>query len=379
VTGLFYLFEDNVADFADIFAGGISADRVLKNTAEAAAVYAQFDINATDALTLTAGMRYTDESKKFTLEPNINPRWATPFSTRDIQALGIPTSKKSKIWTPRFALEYRATDDVLLYASATRGFKSGGWNARGTQPAEFQPFDPEKVWSYEAGAKSDFLDRTLRVNLNAFYMDVTDFQLPASFVRPNGTIAFITRNFADLENYGVEAELTWVPAEGLNLFVAGGLQEADYKNLNPSIPAQAANCRALLAIPAATRPPTAGICNAGIVTVTGDLAEPVRAPDYSVTFGGNYAIPVASDYVFTPSVSVRRVGRSPNSSSNFPAGIQPAFWQANAGVTFGDADNIWEVAAECENCFGERFITAFFVGPYIDEPSRWAVRLRYNF
>ncbi|MDX2142985.1 MAG: TonB-dependent receptor [Rhodospirillaceae bacterium] len=389
VAGLFYLYEDNLADFADIFAGGISADRTLKNTAEAAAGYVQADFNASDALTITAGIRYTDEGKKFTVETNpgtpltcadpTNLTTCAAFGTRQIVAAGIPTSLKSKVWTPRFALEYKASDDILLYASATRGFKSGGWNARGTRAFEFLPFDPEVVWSYEGGFKSDLLDNTLRFNVNAFYMDVTDFQLPASFVRPNGTVAFITRNFADLQNYGVETEVTWVPVDGLNLFVAGGMQEADYANLNPSIAAQAAACNALLAIPVATRPSTAGICNAGIVTTTGTLAEPVRAPDYTVTFGGNYAIPVGNDFVVSPSASIRRVGRSPNSSSNFPAGIQPGFWQVNSGITFGDVDDTWELAAECENCFGERFITAFFVGAYIDEPSRWAVRLRYNF
>jgi iron complex outermembrane receptor protein len=56
-----------------------------------------------------------------------------------------------------------------MYASATRGFKSGGWNARGTTPDQIQPFRPEKIWSYELGLRSELIERTLRMNLTAFW------------------------------------------------------------------------------------------------------------------------------------------------------------------------------------------------------------------
>ncbi|MEO0575590.1 MAG: TonB-dependent receptor, partial [Pseudomonadota bacterium] len=64
---------------------------------------------------------------------------------------GVPTSQDEQIVTPRVAYSYDFSDQVMAYASATRGFKSGGWNARGTSPDAFQPFGPETLWSYEAG------------------------------------------------------------------------------------------------------------------------------------------------------------------------------------------------------------------------------------
>ena len=79
-------------------------------------------------------------------------------------AVRIPTKLQTKLWTPRFALNWKPNDDILLFASATRGFKSGGWNARETSPTRILPFGPEKVWSYEIGAKTELFDRRLRAN-----------------------------------------------------------------------------------------------------------------------------------------------------------------------------------------------------------------------
>ena len=71
-----------------------------------------------------------------------------------------------------------------------------------------------------------------RLNVTAYYADTSGLQTPSAFVRPNGTIAFITRNFADYENYGIEAELTLAPADGLNIFASLGWQDDQYNMTN---------------------------------------------------------------------------------------------------------------------------------------------------
>ena len=234
VAGVFYFKEENKTDFGDIFTLGIApggfplllADRLLKNETEAYAAYAQADFNVTDALKLTAGVRYTDEEKTFSIRDNrpavggglcFGPNQFAPSPCLNdanlVAANGvrIPTEQSIEIFTPRFAVNYDLDDDVLLFASATRGFKSGGWNARGTSPSELLPFDPEKVWNYEAGFKSELFDRRLRFNLTGYYLDVTDLQTPSALIRDNGSIGFITRNFANYENFGVEIELQAEP------------------------------------------------------------------------------------------------------------------------------------------------------------------------
>ena len=133
-------------------------------------------------------MRYTDETKTFSLNDNraicntggVLP--ATCLSNANLFApsgVKIPRAQSIKIWTPRFAVNFKPADDVLLFVSATRGFKSGGWNARGSATNTFLPFGPEKVWSYEAGIKSELFARRLRANLTVYQEDVTDLQTPS--------------------------------------------------------------------------------------------------------------------------------------------------------------------------------------------------------
>jgi iron complex outermembrane receptor protein len=406
VAGVFYLYEDNITDFADNNATNattgvplIAADRTLKNKTESVAGYTQLDFNVTDRLKLTAGVRYTDEEKEIDFQPNANPRvpctapagqplfnpttgLATSpatcniFSTRDIIAFGIPVSRKTTVWTPRFAADYKINDDIMLFASATKGFKSGGWNARGTNAGAIQPFDPEVVWNYETGVRSDWFDDRLRVNATGYYMDVSAFQIPAGSLNPaTNTTTFITGNFADLENYGLEVEAVAAPIDNLNITVGLGLQDAKYKNPAASVITQLNTCRASLAAGGTG----AGTCNVGIVTPDGRIGVPTRAPEFNLALGVNYTIPLTGDLSLTPNVNARRTKGYWLSGSNAPQAFQPSFWRVNAGVSLESTQG-WELAAECENCFGENVITAYLAPvAFLDDPSRWAVRAKYKF
>ena len=101
------------------------------------------------------------------------------LNTANLAAFKFPTELPTKLWTPHFALNYKVSDDVLVFATATRGFRSGGYNVRGGDISSFAPFFAEKVWSYEVGTKSEFLDRRLRANITLFDTEVTGFQLPS--------------------------------------------------------------------------------------------------------------------------------------------------------------------------------------------------------
>src|SRR3546814_16792582 len=93
----------------------------------------------------------------------------------------------------------------MVYASATRGFKSGGF-----QLGDGRPFLPEYIWSYEVGLKSTLLDRRLRANVSAFYYDYTNLQV----VEYNNGVASTT-NAGKATNKGVEAELMARPFDSL--------------------------------------------------------------------------------------------------------------------------------------------------------------------
>jgi len=384
VTGFYGFYDNNDTSFANISlpvtgAPTVTQDRTMKNKTQSAAAYFQGDYRITDKLTATAGVRYTDETKSIDFQPNASPiatRLFPPFSTVDLVSFGVPTELGEKLWTPRFALDYKATDDLMFFASATRGFKSGGWNARANFGRLALDFAAEKVWSYEAGMRSEWFDGRLRVNLNAFQMNVEDFQLPAGYADPvTNVINYLTRNFAGLENQGFEAEVTWAPTDRINVFWAGGAQSAKYVDVDPSVLAQAANCKALIA---AGRP-TTNVCNVSIVTPTGDIAEPVRAPEFTSTLGLNGRIPLGSKLELVPSVNWSYSGDSWAATANTPIGLQKSHSTYNGGVTLRDTDGKWSLTADCTNCTNTEYVVSYLVYPYLPEPRRWMVRARYDF
>lgn len=416
VAGGYYFYEDTSTDFADTF-GAVGfpfllADRVIDNDAEAFALYGQADVHVTDQITLTAGLRWTDEEKNFQIRDNrpvcngdqSAPGCLSNFNLVATNGATIPDSQSVSIFTPRFAATYEPNDDLLFFVSATRGFKSGGWNARGTAGSELLPFGPETTWSYETGFRSEFWDNRARLNVTAYYADTTGLQTPSAFVRPNGTIAFITRNFADYENYGIEAELTLAPIDGLNVFASLGWQDDEYKiDRNApavdqfgvtSVAAQQAQCQAALA---ANMPSPA--CGAGIVTPDGRIAEPVRTPDWSIAGGVSYEVPVGSNWTFTPSVNAAYRSSFESGTSNvtiyqsgpgtfnttgngqFVLGsFNDGYFVVNAGITFAEVDEGLRLSLTCTNCFSEDYNSSTLANTtYYNAPGTWLVSARYDF
>jgi iron complex outermembrane receptor protein len=435
VTGVYYFDEKNDTDFADLFnlggAGPVGfpfllADRRLKNNTKAWAGYAQADVNVTDALTVTAGIRYTDEEKTFSIHDNrascndgtIEATCLDDSRLFAANGVAIPTKLKTKVWTPRFAINYKVSSDVLLFVSATKGFKSGGWNARATAPSEALPFGPETAWSYETGIKADLLDNRLRVNLTGFWLDIDGLQTPSAFTRANGSIAFITRNFADYRNKGVELEVTARPATGLTVFGSVGYADDEYR-LDPNAPAfdlygvqavagQLATCRAQLAAnrtPLGSGTDNATACGVGIVAPTGQLSEPVRSPDWTVAVGMSYDAPMGGGLSLLPSINASwrsssetgtsqvsfydqaftspggvAYGSNTRGNGNFITGsFSPARWIVNASLTL-KSEGGWSIAAECKNCFDEEAIESTLANySYLNAPRTWTIRAKYDF
>lgn len=380
VAGVYYFNEKNTSDFANITlpltgTATRSADRVMSNDTEDYAGYVQGDFHLSPALTFTAGLRYTDEVKTIAFRPNDSPLAAgnalyVPFDTQDLIDAGIPTKLHSKEWTPRFALKYEFNPDLNVFVSATRGFKAGGWNARAYYATGAQAFTQETIWSYEAGIRSEWLDRRLRVNLTGFYFTDWDQQLPGGGLdATTGTITYLTRNVADLRNYGIEGEVNLEPVDNLNIFWSFGVQHARYRNLNAQTLEQQENCLAGI---------TANNCNAGVITPEGDVAIPTRAPDFTSTLGVSYKADLGGGYSLSPTVNWRFVDDTWVSTSNDPRGFQKAYNLINAGLTLDTPDN-WSLGIECSNCFDKVYRTSYLIYPYLNAPGSWMVRARYRF
>jgi iron complex outermembrane receptor protein len=348
----------------------------MRNNTKATAGYFQGDIHPTPKLTLTAGIRYTDEHKTIGFTPNVSPLPAAlplyvPFTTQDVINAGIPVDLRSKVWTPRFAVDYKFTKDVMAYASATKGFKSGGWNSRAYYAAGAFPFFKETVWSYETGLRSEWFHHMLKANVTGFYYIDYDAQLPGGALNPaTGTITYLTTNVADLHNYGVEGEFTLTPVRRLNIFWNFGTQHASYKNLNAITLAQQTACRAGI---------VANNCGIGIITKTGEVAPPTRAPRFTSTVGVNYTFLLNHDLSLEPSVNWNYVSGTWVSTFGDPTGFQPAHSIVNAGLTMRSAQHGLSLGVECNNCFNARYKTSFLIWPYLNNPGTWMARLGYNF
>jgi iron complex outermembrane receptor protein len=274
-----------IAPAAEASPAGTGFDHVAEQKHKSYALFGQFDYKLTDELTLTAGIRYTDEKKDLStvFSENMaggtefptffssigNPSAPTPgsliygagyagiilqgigagqidpfsemaaaallpFQTPGwaFKALGATTSDRPDIneslkddqITGTIKLSYQPDSDTLWYGSYGEGYKSGGTNTDRIA-AGFNPlFDAETSQSFELGVKKDFPDQDLRINAATHYTTVKDFQ--ANTFTGNG---FNLQNAGDYEIKGLELEATWLPTDSLEVNLGYAFVKAKYK------------------------------------------------------------------------------------------------------------------------------------------------------
>lgn len=178
----------------------------LNGTAKtkAYAAFGEVNYDLTDTLNVVLGGRYSSEKRSggnaVEFVNVLNPFF-------DNIAAFDPKTFES--FTPKAGVNFTPAEGIFLYASASRGFKSGGFNVGSYQNT---PFDPEKIWAYEIGAKADLLDRHLRLNMAAFYYDYTDLQ-----IQDVEGQNIVIRNAASAVVKGFELESVALPAPGLQV------------------------------------------------------------------------------------------------------------------------------------------------------------------
>ena len=183
-------------------------------------VFAQGELAFTDQLTAIAGIRWTYDDRTFDFTSSANPFTNDVFAVGPAfpgttfvfnrSTVGDLAEVKKGLWSGRFQLNYKPSDDVLVYASVNRGVKGPGFNAPLVPPSvQAMVFRPEKLTSYEVGVKSSFLDRAVRLNASVFYYDYKDYQA----FQLLGVTQFISNR--DARTKGGEIELTLQPAKGL--------------------------------------------------------------------------------------------------------------------------------------------------------------------
>ncbi|WEK02293.1 MAG: TonB-dependent receptor [Candidatus Sphingomonas phytovorans] len=185
---------------------------------EAFAGFAQATVPIARRTNLTLGFRYSTERRS--LDSDLTTVISAPFVPFPITNQAVSSqSKRFSDPTWRVSLDHHFSDDVMVYASYNRGFKSGGYNAALATQA---PYSPERLDAYEVGLKSSLLDRRVRLNASAFFYDYKDIQVGGFAL---GQIYYY--NGARAHIWGAELELVARVTSALRL--SGGLTILDDK------------------------------------------------------------------------------------------------------------------------------------------------------
>jgi iron complex outermembrane recepter protein len=238
IAGLYYFYSNNYEDFAYLdngynddflgpapgFPGSLDTFTFLSHGTTKTKSYAPFgqvdyDLGKTSVgipLTVTLGLRYSHDKK-----------YGSNYLDYQLPYLcggscGVIAGPFSKTWgetTGKFGLSYQASDNLLLYASASKGYLAGG-NIIGLATI----YDPETLWSYEIGLKSNFWDSKAQLNIAAYHEDIEKLQV---FIQ-NGTLSGINNVNGTTRVDGLETEFTLAPIENLQFNATLTLTSAEY-------------------------------------------------------------------------------------------------------------------------------------------------------
>ncbi|MES2289768.1 MAG: TonB-dependent receptor [Pseudomonadota bacterium] len=197
---------------------GCSIDRASEVWSKSYAAFAQVTWNATDALHITAGGRYTVDQKRGVLHWSRGLNYDTATAAQLTTAGYAPLDKEWKRFNPMVTVAYDFDRDIHAYAKYATGYRAGGASSR-TQ--NYQAFNPEDVTSYEIGLKADFWNRRARFNIAGYIMDRKDSQVDLSTIQPFNGSAFnnlVTFNAPGTTKIqGIEADFSVKPMDGLTL------------------------------------------------------------------------------------------------------------------------------------------------------------------
>ncbi|MGD9842432.1 MAG: TonB-dependent receptor, partial [Steroidobacteraceae bacterium] len=337
VAGLYY-FNDTGKDDRVYTTGGdgVRARQYRNVDTQSYAAFGQGTLKLTDRLSTTLGLRYSRDEKDFE-------------AYRDGRGLVNGVSAPhgdSGSWdsvTPRVGFDFRWTPDLMTYVSAAKGFKAGGFNDTplrnpiygATPPAGISDganygltsYDPETVWTYEGGVRSEFADRRIRLNGTVFYTDYTDIQLLYSAFINNIAITQ-TLNASSATIKGVEMDAVALVTDNLTLRASYAYTESKY---GPK-----------------TREQTNGTFN--------DTVPFLRSPKVSYAIGANYNQPLASGAALVMDVNWGWKDDQYSSPTPSQAVFMPAYGLLNGRLEYRSTEN-WSVAAVGANLLNKYFVT----------------------
>ena len=234
----------------DTYNPPLNLPQTTNQESESKAVFFEGDYDLMDQLTLTVGLRYTEDEKSVMQRGQVpcaqsDAHFNENLSAAESMALRLRCDSNdmtpisaSETWeetTPKLALKYEINEDAMVYGLYSRGYRAGGFNGRvDSIPAAVTPYDPETVDNFELGYRSEWMDRTITFNATLFRMNYKDKQEEIQF--PSTTSgtgqATLVVNASEATIQGLELELAWLAAEGLTLRGNLGWLDAEYDSFS---------------------------------------------------------------------------------------------------------------------------------------------------
>lgn len=346
------------------------------------AVFAQTTWQMADNWSLTGGLRWAREDKDASLQ-----RYSSDFGTNDPNPALDPITKlitggdtyklddnrSSSNWSPTANLQWDYSDAGMVYLRASRGYKSGGFNAAmdAYTPEDFE-FDDEKVDGIEFGSKTTLLDGAATLNVAVFYNKFSDLQV-SSFTETG----FVVGNAAESTSQGIEAEGRWQATQNLTLSLSMAYLNSEYDDFKD------ANCSGEQK---RADNPSPG-CDP--ITESQDLTgkDTPHAPEWAGTFIADYIHPVGDSLEFRANVDVIYSDEFYLEQSLDSNLVQESYFLVNGRVALARADNVWEVALvgknltdEIKSDYGAGI--PLFTGAYfrsVNPPRTIAIEAAYRF
>ena len=376
VGGLYYL-KENVTSHQESYDDALlgpaflnsgflrTIDDDLETTSKAA--YANVSYAVTDALRLSAGVRYTEEEKDYrrttstfySLLPAFNVTYNFNPPTGEYEDTSIMLSA-----------DYQLNEDAMVYARYAQGFKSGGFNGRANSAADSTEYEPETADTFEVGAKTTYWDNRFRLNLAAFFTKYEDFQARVSGIdtipgQPVPSPVLSVLNAGSLDIFGFELESVLVPVRNLTLDAQVGFLSADYKEFDDARFTAFGGTRS--------------------------FQEPAFSPKWTTRFGAQYVFDLDGGSNVTVGGAAKyrsrmalAVDNTPtNSAIELPGMFQDDYWLYDARVVWNDPDDSYSIGLYGQNLSDEVYKTDAqefsSIGnirtAYYGAPRTWMVKL----
>ena len=344
---------------------GVNQD-IYDQSATSWAIFTHNTWQVTDRFALTGGLRYTNEEKEidasfdtnqglgctifetaFGLDPlagsagspaaGLAPLVCLPYQRTGLDFYGYDQSRTDEEISGTLRAQYDLTDEVMVFAGYSRGFKAGGFNldrvfngpidANGYSDVD-PSFAPETISAWEAGFKSRLADDALQLNANVFFQTIDDYQLNTF----NG-IAFVVQSVEESESYGAELDFLFLtPIDGLDITGGYAYVNTEYKDVNTG--------------------------DALVDAIEGKAFS--LSPEHFINGAISYERPLQNGFMLRTSLDGRWVSSYNTGSDLDPEKEQDSFATLNGRIGLGREDELWMIELWGRNLTDETYAQVAF-------------------